>query len=234
MGLRASPTAEALQDAARDQPRGARAAGQRRSQVPVRHGLHLGRRVWRLAGAAVRRGELRRSSENIRANLQRHLRATTSGLSLWEHANPQRPGYALGDEPGLLLCTWPRGGKPTLPFVYSDEVWTGHRVPGRLAPDRRGAGRRRPDDRQGAAQRATTGARATRGTSTSAATTTRAPWPATPCSSRSPASAMTPRARPSTSPPGSARGRSSSSSPPPAPGARSRWRRRRNGSPRNG
>ena len=25
----------------------------------------------------------------------------------------------------MLLCTWPRGGKPTLPFVYSDEVWTG-------------------------------------------------------------------------------------------------------------
>jgi uncharacterized protein (DUF608 family) len=45
--------------------------------------------------------------------------------SLWEHANVQRPGYAMGDEPGLLLCTWPRGGKPTLPFVYSDEVWTG-------------------------------------------------------------------------------------------------------------
>jgi hypothetical protein len=22
-------------------------------------------------------------------------------------------------------CTWPRGGKPQLPFVYSDEVWTG-------------------------------------------------------------------------------------------------------------
>ena len=45
--------------------------------------------------------------------------------SLWDHANVQRPGYALGDEAGLLLCTWPRGGKPTLPFVYSDEVWTG-------------------------------------------------------------------------------------------------------------
>jgi uncharacterized protein (DUF608 family) len=45
--------------------------------------------------------------------------------SLWEYANPQRPGYAIGDEPGLLLCTWPRGEKPTLPFVYSDEVWTG-------------------------------------------------------------------------------------------------------------
>lgn len=41
------------------------------------------------------------------------------------HANPQRPGYAMGDEPGLLLCAWPKGGKPTLPFIYSDEVWTG-------------------------------------------------------------------------------------------------------------
>lgn len=41
------------------------------------------------------------------------------------HANPQRPTYAAGGEGGLLLCTWPRGGKPSLPFVYSDEVWTG-------------------------------------------------------------------------------------------------------------
>ena len=41
------------------------------------------------------------------------------------HANPQRAGYAAADEPGLLLCSWPRGGKPSLPFVYSDEVWTG-------------------------------------------------------------------------------------------------------------
>lgn len=45
--------------------------------------------------------------------------------SLLDHANPQRPGYALGDEGGLILCTWPRGGKPSLPFPYSDEVWTG-------------------------------------------------------------------------------------------------------------
>ncbi len=41
------------------------------------------------------------------------------------HANPQRPGYALGREAGLLLCSWPKGGMPTLPFVYSNEVWTG-------------------------------------------------------------------------------------------------------------
>ena len=25
----------------------------------------------------------------------------------------------------MLLCTWPHGGKPSLPFPYSDEVWTG-------------------------------------------------------------------------------------------------------------
>ncbi len=41
------------------------------------------------------------------------------------HANPQRPSYACGAEGGLLLCSWPKGGKLTLPFVYSDEVWTG-------------------------------------------------------------------------------------------------------------
>ena len=44
---------------------------------------------------------------------------------LSQHANPQRPTFAMGNDGGLLLCTWPRGGKPLLPFVYSDEVWTG-------------------------------------------------------------------------------------------------------------
>jgi len=44
---------------------------------------------------------------------------------LSDHANPQRPTYALGKEGGLLLCTWPKGGEPSLPFVYSNEVWTG-------------------------------------------------------------------------------------------------------------
>lgn len=44
---------------------------------------------------------------------------------LSQHANPQRPTYAMGNDGGLLLCSWPNGGKPLLPFVYSDEVWTG-------------------------------------------------------------------------------------------------------------
>ena len=45
--------------------------------------------------------------------------------SLHDHANPQRPTYALNEEAGLLLCTWPHGEELTLPFPYSNEVWTG-------------------------------------------------------------------------------------------------------------
>ena len=45
--------------------------------------------------------------------------------NLREHANPQRPTFALGEEGGLLLCSWPKGGMLSLPFVYSNEVWTG-------------------------------------------------------------------------------------------------------------
>jgi hypothetical protein len=42
----------------------------------------------------------------------------------FDHPHAQRI-YALEDEKGLLLCSWPRGGRPALPFVYADEVWTG-------------------------------------------------------------------------------------------------------------
>jgi uncharacterized protein (DUF608 family) len=44
---------------------------------------------------------------------------------LSDHVNPQRSGFAMGKDGGLLLCSWPRGGEPSLPFVYSNEVWTG-------------------------------------------------------------------------------------------------------------
>lgn len=43
---------------------------------------------------------------------------------LGEHESVQRT-YAYPDEPGLILCSWPTGGRPKQPFVYSDEVWTG-------------------------------------------------------------------------------------------------------------
>lgn len=44
--------------------------------------------------------------------------------SFKKHHNVQRT-YALNDEKGLVLCSWPKGGRPKIPFVYSDEVWTG-------------------------------------------------------------------------------------------------------------
>jgi uncharacterized protein (DUF608 family) len=62
------------------------------------------------------------------AKVTSHLQAVhryNLHLDLSTHANPQRPGYALGAEGGLLLCSWPHGGAPSLPFVYSNEVWTG-------------------------------------------------------------------------------------------------------------
>ncbi len=45
--------------------------------------------------------------------------------NLRKHANPQRPHFALSNEGGLLLCTWPKKDELSLPFIYSNEVWTG-------------------------------------------------------------------------------------------------------------
>jgi hypothetical protein len=63
-----------------------------------------------------------------REKVRSHLRAVhrhNLKQDLSAHANPQRPSFALGAEGGLLLCSWPRGGALALPFVYSNEVWTG-------------------------------------------------------------------------------------------------------------
>jgi uncharacterized protein (DUF608 family) len=62
--------------------------------------------------------------EKVRSHLLSVHRHNLVG-DLSSHSNPQRSGYAFGKEGGLLLCTWPRGGEPSLPFVYSNEVWTG-------------------------------------------------------------------------------------------------------------
>jgi uncharacterized protein (DUF608 family) len=62
------------------------------------------------------------------AKVSSHLRALHKynlKQDLSDFANPQRPTYACGKEGGLLLCTWPKGGELSLPFVYSNEVWTG-------------------------------------------------------------------------------------------------------------
>jgi uncharacterized protein (DUF608 family) len=57
-----------------------------------------------------------------------HLRAVHRNnlkRDLSDYADPQRPGYACGFDGGLLLCSWPKGGELSLPFPYSNEVWTG-------------------------------------------------------------------------------------------------------------
>lgn len=62
--------------------------------------------------------------EKIASNL-RSIHKYNFKSDLSDHANPQRPTYAAGTEGGLLLCTWPKGDELSIPFVYSNEVWTG-------------------------------------------------------------------------------------------------------------
>lgn len=33
--------------------------------------------------------------------------------------------FVEDDEPGLLMCSWPKGGRPEKPILYCDEIWTG-------------------------------------------------------------------------------------------------------------
>jgi uncharacterized protein (DUF608 family) len=42
---------------------------------------------------------------------------------LTDHPNMQR-GYGINDDKGLLMTTWPLGGRPRYPFFYSEEVWS--------------------------------------------------------------------------------------------------------------
>jgi non-lysosomal glucosylceramidase len=55
----------------------------------------------------------------LRAVVQNNFR---TGFSDFTH--PFRV-YADGDDAGLLMCTWPHGGRPEVPTRYCDEVWTG-------------------------------------------------------------------------------------------------------------
>jgi hypothetical protein len=45
-----------------------------------------------------------------------------SDLSGWKHA-PR--AFAGAKDKGLIICTWPKGGRPNGVMLYSDEVWTG-------------------------------------------------------------------------------------------------------------
>jgi hypothetical protein len=45
-----------------------------------------------------------------------------SDLTGWRHS-PR--AFAGAKDKGLIICTWPKGGRPENVMLYSDEVWTG-------------------------------------------------------------------------------------------------------------
>jgi uncharacterized protein (DUF608 family) len=62
------------------------------------------------------------------AKVKKHLRSVyryNFKKDLSGHANSLRPNFAMGQEAGLILCSWPHHDRPTLPFFFADEVWTG-------------------------------------------------------------------------------------------------------------
>ena len=67
-------------------------------------------------GKVYRAANIRKALESIfRHNWRPELFDHTGFLRL----------YALNDEAGLLVCTWPRGGRPGHAFYFGDEVWCG-------------------------------------------------------------------------------------------------------------
>ncbi len=62
-------------------------------------------------------------AERVRRALQSVFRYNFT-VGFQDFGNPQRI-YALNDERALLVCSWPKGKRPELPLVYSDEAWTG-------------------------------------------------------------------------------------------------------------
>ncbi|TDW17807.1 GH116 family glycosyl-hydrolase [Kribbella kalugense] len=62
-------------------------------------------------------------ADHVRTALQNVVRHNLrTGFHDFEH--PYRV-FADGDDTGLLMCTWPHGGRPDVPTRYCDEVWTG-------------------------------------------------------------------------------------------------------------
>jgi len=63
------------------------------------------------------------SAANVRKTLQ-SIFAYNWKPNLWNHPCLFRI-YAINDEAGLVVCTWPRGERPGYALYYADEVWCG-------------------------------------------------------------------------------------------------------------
>jgi len=62
-------------------------------------------------------------AEHVRAALTAVVRHNLR-CGFRDFSHPYRV-FADGDDAGLLVCTWPHGGRPAVPIRYADEVWTG-------------------------------------------------------------------------------------------------------------
>ncbi|MBM3235446.1 hypothetical protein FJZ31_04030 [Candidatus Poribacteria bacterium] len=63
------------------------------------------------------------SPENVRTTMQ-SLYKYNFKQELYDHWNNMRT-FALNDEAAMLICSWPKGGRPNIPFPYFSEVMTG-------------------------------------------------------------------------------------------------------------
>ncbi|KKN92776.1 hypothetical protein LCGC14_0205190 [marine sediment metagenome] len=61
------------------------------------------------------------------ANIRKTLRSIMKYNwrdGVWNHANHAR-SYVIGDEQALMCGSFPRGGRPEVPFAFTAEAWTG-------------------------------------------------------------------------------------------------------------
>ena len=63
------------------------------------------------------------NKENVKTTLQSIYKYNRKE-DMFHHFNNMR-SYALGDEKALLMASWPKGGRPKIPFPYWAEVMTG-------------------------------------------------------------------------------------------------------------
>lgn len=63
-------------------------------------------------------------SDHVRSALT-HVVETNLRRGFDDFAHPYRVYADAADDVGLLMCSWPDGGRPEVPTRYADEVWSG-------------------------------------------------------------------------------------------------------------
>jgi non-lysosomal glucosylceramidase len=91
-------------------------------KLQIGHGCLSDQLIGQWYARMLRLGDLF-DPEHIRAAIGSVFRYNWRG-DLSNHAGLGR-NYALNDEAGLLVASWPRGGRPGMPTCFGDEVWCG-------------------------------------------------------------------------------------------------------------